>query len=79
MVKPTETSPPIESTHKTELDWLTSHPGALAAFEDQWVAIAGERVVAHGESMVDVVREAKRQGFDDPLLVPVMPYPWIGD
>ena len=79
MVKPAETTTPIESTHKADLNWLTSHPGALADFEDQWVAIAGERVVAHGESMVDVVREAERQGFNDPLLVPVMPYPWIGD
>jgi hypothetical protein len=50
----------------------------LAPYDGEWVAVADERIVAHGEAFDAVAREAKRQGYDDPLLVPVMPYPFIG-
>ena len=60
------------------LKWLDAHPGILAEYEGEWVAVVVGRILAHGESFGDVVDDAKRQGFDDPLLVPVMPYPFIG-
>ena len=73
-----ERSSMATDAHLAAMEWLTANPGALADYEDEWVAIADERVIAHGESMVDVMREARRQGYDDPLLVPVMPYPFVG-
>ena len=57
--------------------WLAAHPEVLAGYENQWVAVADERVLAHGESMGEVEEEARRQGYDEALLVPVMPYPWV--
>ena len=57
--------------------WLAAHPEVLAGYEDEWVAVADERVIAHGKSVVEVEEEARRQGYDDPLMVPVMPYPWV--
>jgi hypothetical protein len=49
----------------------------LDGYIDDWVAIADRRVVAHGTSMVEVVHQASRQGFDDALLVPAIPSPFV--
>ena len=57
--------------------WLADHPEVLEPYVGEWVAVWDERVIAHGESMGEVEEEARRQGYDDPLLVPVMPYPWV--
>jgi hypothetical protein len=57
---------------------LAANPGALADYVGEWVAVADDRVIAHGASMVDVEHDAARQGFDDPLLVPVMPDSFLG-
>ena len=67
-----------QSRHVATMNWLAEHPEVLDDYIDQWVAIDDERVIAHGESVVDVTREAADQGFDDPLLVPVMPYTFVG-
>ena len=53
--------------------WLAEHPALLEPFVGQWVAVADERVIAHGHSVVDVTEDAARLGYPDPLLVPVMP------
>jgi len=78
MAQPVERSSTPTAAHLAAMDWLDAHPEAAAGYQDQWIAVADGRILAHGESVVDVVREAERQGFDDPLLVPVMPYPFIG-
>jgi hypothetical protein len=61
------------SDHQTELDWLQTNWGALEAYEDEWVTVAGQQIVGHGPTMTDALREARERGHDDPLLVPVMP------
>lgn len=63
--------------HRAAMAWLASHPGALAAYVSEWVAIGDDRVIAHGQSMIEVEHDAQRQGFDDPLLVPVMTSPFV--
>ena len=78
MSRSVERSSTATNAHLAAMDWLGAHPEALADYEGEWVAIADERVIAHGESVTDVVRAAEQQGYDDPLLVPVMPYPFIG-
>ena len=78
MARSVERSGTATSAHLAAMDWLTSHPEALADYEGEWVAVADGRVLAHGESVAEVVRSAERQGYDDPLPVPVMPYPFIG-
>lgn len=69
-----QTDEEIEATP----DWLESQPGLLAPYEDQWVAVADKRVLAHGGSVSEMVEEARRLGYDDPRLIPVTPYPFIG-
>ena len=56
--------------------WLAVHPAVLVRCEEgEWVAVADERVIAHGTS-TEAVEAARRQGNDHPLLVPIMPYSW---
>lgn len=64
--------------HLAAMDWLDEHTEALAEYVGQWVAVADDGIVAHGEAFDEVVRDAERQGFDDPLLAPVTPYPFLG-
>ena len=78
MAKPIDAVRGQQSRHVATTKWLAEHPEVLDDYIDQWVGIDDERVIAHGDSMVDVTREAEEQGFDDPLLVPVMPYPFVG-
>jgi hypothetical protein len=54
-------------------DWVLTHPELLHPYSDEWVAVVGHEVVAHGPSMSDALRAARERGYDDPLLVPVMP------
>jgi hypothetical protein len=59
--------------HDDEADWVLTHPELLHPYSDEWVAVVGREVVAHGPSMSDALRAARDRGYDDPLLVPVMP------
>ncbi len=78
MTWPDDHNSTITAAHEAAMQWVDSNSDALAGLVGQWVAVADGRVLSHGESFGDVVDEAKRQGYDDPLLVPVMPYPFIG-
>jgi hypothetical protein len=57
--------------------WLAEHPEVLKGLENQWTAVWEGKLIAHGPSLEEVEEEARRQGYDDPLIVPVMPYPWV--
>jgi hypothetical protein len=45
----------------------------LAEYAGEWVALDRRAVVAHQRSIVEVVRQARGRGVDDPFLVPVPP------
>jgi hypothetical protein len=77
MVQVTERRRSTDAEFDATQRWLAAHPEVLEGLEDEWVAIADERVIAHGSSMVEVAAEARRHGYDDPLMVPVMPFPWV--
>lgn len=70
-----EKSPLDNSSHEATLDWLERNPGMLDAFVGEWVAIAGTTIVAHDPSVRIVTEMAHRQGYDDPLLIPVSSTP----
>ena len=60
------------------MDWLVTHPDALLGYEGEWVAIADGRIIAHAASMITVESETRESGFDDPLLVAVIAFPFVG-
>lgn len=78
MAQSIETSSTMTDSHRAAMDWLDNHPNVAADYEGEWIAVADGRILAHGESVVDVIKEAERLGYDDPLLAPVIPYPFIG-
>jgi len=51
--------------------WLATQAGLLSEFDGQWVAVADRHIVAHGRSFLETLKQAREQGFDDPLMVPV--------
>jgi hypothetical protein len=59
--------------HQVTVDWLAAHPEALSSYEDEWVAMVGQQVVGHGPTTTEALAEARANGHDDPLLVPVLP------
>lgn len=59
--------------HDDTLAWLATQHDLLHGPEGEWVALDDRRIVAHGPSVGDVVRQARANGADDPLLVPVPP------
>jgi len=71
-----ETSEAVDAgqwSHHQTFVWLTEHPGYLAEYEGEWVAMVGPKVVGHSEAIGEAVHRARDAGFDDPLLVPVLP------
>ena len=78
MAKPVDEITRRRSPHYATMKWMADHPEELEGYDEGWVAVGDQRVIAHGPSLDEVIRKAERQGFDDPLLVPVMPYEWIG-
>ena len=61
------------SPHAETKQWLASRPGLLTDYAGEWVALEGRTIVAHDPSVVEVVRQARERGVDDPFLVPVPP------
>jgi hypothetical protein len=55
-----------------ETTWLASNLESLEArYPGQWIAIKGEELVAVGDSLQYVMREAERQGKKDPLVLAI--------
>jgi hypothetical protein len=59
-------------THQQTFLWLAEHPGYLAGFEGEWVAMVGPKIVGHSAKIGEAIARSREAGFDDPLLVPVL-------
>jgi hypothetical protein len=57
-------------THYEERAWIEAH---REEFLDQWVALDGDHLVAHGTDARTVYDDARAQGVDSPYLVHVVP------
>ena len=57
-------------THYEERAWIEAH---REEFLDQWVALDGNNLVAHGTDARAVYDEARAQGVDSPYLQHVTP------
>jgi Family of unknown function (DUF5678) len=55
-------------SRQPELEWRRDHWSALRPYNGQWVALEGERIVAHGRSLTEVVDEARKQGIATPYV-----------
>ena len=58
-------------THRErELRWLREH---RAEFAGEWVALAGDHLLAHGSNAIEVYRAARRKGVQTPFIAQVEP------
>ena len=61
---------PSYRTHYEERAWIEEH---REEFLEQWVALDGARLVAHGIDARTVYDQAREQGVTSPYLVHVVP------
>ena len=66
---PVQDAAPIND-RREEFLWLANHSGPYA---DQWVALDGSRLVAHGTELAVVSEAARAAGVDRPLLTHLPP------
>ncbi|MBI2503927.1 MAG: hypothetical protein HYW07_11930 [Candidatus Latescibacteria bacterium] len=45
---------------ETEALWLASHPEILQKYRGQYIAVSGERVIAHGKHLRAVLQKARK-------------------
>jgi hypothetical protein len=60
-------------------DWINEHG---SAYSGEWLALDGDRLLAHGEDLKAVAAAARAQGVEFPLLhlvEPPRPHPYIHD
>lgn len=55
-----------------ELNWLLSHPEVEEKYANEYIAIVGDRIVAHGKDFKKVLEEAEK-GNRKPFIHKVSP------
>ena len=53
-----------QKNRSRELAWLMKNQGDYAG---QWLALEGDELIAHGYDLVEVSKEAKAKGVDNPI------------
>jgi len=56
-----------------ELEWRRTHAETLKSFENEWVVLEGDQIIAHGNDPVQVINEAKSKGVRTPYIFFVEP------
>jgi hypothetical protein len=51
-----------------EIEWRRNHPEQLREFENQWVALEGEQLIAHGTDPAEVIKKARALGIKRPYV-----------
>lgn len=51
-----------------ELEWRRTHENVLRQYEDKWVALEIDEIVAHGVDLAEVIREARGKGISRPYV-----------
>lgn len=57
---------PARGLRERELGWRRTHAETLRQFENEWVVLEGEDIIAHGADAAQVIREAKSRGIKTP-------------
>lgn len=50
----------VEYDGGIEYNWLVDHPEETVKYAGEYIAIVGERIVAHGSDFLEVAKEAKK-------------------
>jgi Family of unknown function (DUF5678) len=58
---------------KREIEWRRTHAIALRQYENQWVVLEGEEIIAHSSDAAQAIRQAKSRGIRTPYIFFVEP------
>lgn len=61
---------PLLQTHERERVWIEAHRDE---FLDQWVALDGDDLIAHGADARTVYEQARAKGSTSPYLIHIVP------
>ena len=62
------------SFRNRELGWRRTHPEILKSFENEWVVLEGEEIIAYGRNPIEVVAKARAEGIKTPYVFYVESY-----
>ena len=65
-------SPAPRFRHR-ELEWRRTHSAELTPYENQWVVLEGEEIIAHDSDASQAIRQAKSRGIRTPYIFFVEP------
>jgi predicted RNase H-like HicB family nuclease len=51
-----------------ELEWRRTHAETLRQFENEWVVLQGDEIIAHGSDAARVIQEARARGIKRPYV-----------
>ena len=69
MQRPTTSRHSVASSFRNrELEWRRTHPEILKSFENEWVVLEGEEIIAHGPNPIEVVAKARAEGIKTPYV-----------
>jgi len=54
-----------------ELQWISKNPEKLRLYEGKWIALIDNRLIASGDSLSNVRREARKLTKKEPLVFKV--------
>ena len=67
-----EIEPPTVTRHRsrtTEINWLSNQTELRRELAGQWVVIEGKRLIAHGQTLKQVLEESRALGIEHPFVV----------
>jgi len=70
--KQTLTALPQPAEHESrmaEISWLGNQRELCMTLAGQWVALEGERLIAHGQKLAEVLKQAHVHGVEHPFVV----------
>jgi predicted RNase H-like HicB family nuclease len=70
---PAGASSSTRGLRERELEWRRTHPETLGQFENEWVVLEGEEIIAHGFDAAKVIEEARAKGIKIPYVFFVEP------
>ena len=69
MQRPTTRKQPVASSFRSrELEWRRTHREILKSFENEWIVLEGEKIIAHGPNPIEVVAKARADGIKIPYV-----------
>ena len=51
-----------------ELEWRRTHAATLRQYENEWVVLEAENIVAHGSDPAQVIQDARRNNIQNPYI-----------